>query len=194
MDALDVKAGDRVFHLGCGVGYYTAILAEMAGAAGHLVASEVDAALAARAQANLADYPSVEVHAADGAAVETGPCDAMLINAGVTHPHAQWLDALTEGGRLVLPLTSAMPQSPDLGRGAMMKIERNGKAFSAQMVTYAAIFSCTSVRDAEMNVAIGKALAGGALAKVRSLRRDAHEKTDSCLLHGDGICWSSASV
>jgi protein-L-isoaspartate(D-aspartate) O-methyltransferase len=148
--------------------------------------------LAARAQANLADYPSVEVHAADGAAVETGPCDAMLINAGVTHPHAQWLDALTEGGRLVLPLTSAMPQSPDLGRGAMMKIQRNGEEFSAQMVTYVAIFSCTSVRDAEMNAAIGKSLAGGALAKVRSLRRDAHEKTDSCLLHG--ICWSSASV
>src|SRR5438270_10973455 len=28
INALDLKEGDRVFHLGCGVGYYTAILAE----------------------------------------------------------------------------------------------------------------------------------------------------------------------
>ena len=27
----------------------------------------------------------------------------MLINAGVTHPHALWLERLREGGRLVLP-------------------------------------------------------------------------------------------
>jgi protein-L-isoaspartate(D-aspartate) O-methyltransferase len=26
IEALDLKAGDRVYHLGCGVGYYTAII------------------------------------------------------------------------------------------------------------------------------------------------------------------------
>lgn len=194
IDALDLKAGERVFHLGCGAGYYTAILAEVVGPGGRVVASEVDPGLAARAHENLAGYPQVVLHAADGALVDTGECDAMLINAGVTHPHARWLDALSEGGRLVLPLTSAMPQAPEVGRGAMMKVGRAGEGFSAEMVTYVGIFSCTSVRDAEMNGLIGKALAEGAMAKVRSLRRDAHEQTDSCVVHGDAVCWSSLAV
>ena len=31
IDALDLKAGGRVYHLGCGQGYYTAIMAEVMG-------------------------------------------------------------------------------------------------------------------------------------------------------------------
>ena len=118
----------------------------------------------------------------------------MLINAGVTHPHALWLERLREGGRLVLPLTSAMPPSPELGRGVMMKITRRGTSFSAQMVTYVGIYSCTSVRDADMNVLVGKAFASGGLAKVQSLRRDPHEKEESCLVHGAEVCFNSKEV
>lgn len=47
--------------------YYTAIMAEVIGSNGHVCASEIDAELAARAQANLAAYPNVFVHAGDGA-------------------------------------------------------------------------------------------------------------------------------
>ena len=31
IDALDLKTGDRVYHLGSGVGYYTAIMREVVG-------------------------------------------------------------------------------------------------------------------------------------------------------------------
>jgi hypothetical protein len=31
-----------------------------------------------------------------------------------------------------------------------------------------------------------------ALFKVQSLRRDAHEQEDTCLMHGKGVCFSSA--
>ncbi len=34
IDALELRAGDRVYHLGCGVGYYTAIMAEVVGPGG----------------------------------------------------------------------------------------------------------------------------------------------------------------
>jgi len=34
IDALDLKTGDRTYHLGCGVGYYTAIMAETVERAG----------------------------------------------------------------------------------------------------------------------------------------------------------------
>ena len=123
LDALELISGDKVYHLGCGVGYYTAIMAEIVGARGRVAASEVDASLAARARDNLASYPTVSVHAGDGAAFDSGICDAIFINAGVTHPHPLWLARLREGGRLVLPLTSSMAIA-NVGTGVMAKITR----------------------------------------------------------------------
>jgi protein-L-isoaspartate(D-aspartate) O-methyltransferase len=60
-DALELKAGDRVIHIGCGVGYYTAILAEVVGASGHVTGIEVDAELAGRARDNLAHMTHVRL-------------------------------------------------------------------------------------------------------------------------------------
>jgi protein-L-isoaspartate(D-aspartate) O-methyltransferase len=40
LDSLDLKAGERVVHIGCGVGYYTAIIAEVIGPKGHVLAQE----------------------------------------------------------------------------------------------------------------------------------------------------------
>jgi protein-L-isoaspartate(D-aspartate) O-methyltransferase len=171
--------------------HYTAILAEMVGPGGAVVAGEVDPVLASRAQSNLAGYPNMTVHSGDGAELDVTDCDAMLINAGVTHPRPQWLDGLRQAGRMVLPLTAAMPQSPELGRGAMMKIGRSGEKFSVSLVSYAAILSCTSLRDPELNVALGKGLSTGALQKVQTLRRDLHEKVDTCIVHGAAMCLSS---
>lgn len=59
--ALNLLGGHRVYHLGCGVGYYTAIMAEVVGPDGRVTASEIDAELAARAQANLAAHSNVSV-------------------------------------------------------------------------------------------------------------------------------------
>ena len=79
------------------VGYFTAIMAEVVGAGGSVVACEVDPEPAGRASENLDSYPNVAVHAGDGAAFDPGPCDAMLIIAGVTHPHAPWLAPVARG-------------------------------------------------------------------------------------------------
>jgi len=115
INGVELQPGQRVYHLGSGVGYYTAIMAEVVGPGGSVVASEIDADLAARARANLSDYANVEVHTADGGEFDPGECDAMLINAGVTHPHPLWLERLREGGRLVLPITLATTET--LGAG-----------------------------------------------------------------------------
>jgi hypothetical protein len=37
IDSLALKRGERVYHLGCGVGYYTAIIAEVVGLGGRVV-------------------------------------------------------------------------------------------------------------------------------------------------------------
>ena len=42
IDSLELNPGDRVLHIGCGTGYYSAIMAEVIGADGHLIAVEVD--------------------------------------------------------------------------------------------------------------------------------------------------------
>jgi protein-L-isoaspartate(D-aspartate) O-methyltransferase len=196
MDALGFKTGNRVFHLGCGVGYYSAIIAEVVGSGGSVVASEIDPDLAARAKANLKAYPNVEVHSGDGAKLNPGPCDAILINAGVTHPHAIWLDSLRENGRLLLPLTipMGMGMGANLGKGVMVKIIREPGGFSARVVTFVGIYSCASVRDPQLEPLLGKALASGALLKIKSLRRDWHPVAETCVVHGNDLCFSTAPL
>ena len=196
IDALDLKAGDQVFHLGCGVGYYTAIMAELVGTSGRVIASEVDPVLAVRAQTNLAAWPNVRVQSGDGASLDPGECDAILINAGVTHPHRMWLERLRLGGRLVLPLTVAMGMGmgANLGKGVMAKITREPGGFSAHVVTFVAIYSCTSVRDPQLEKALGKALSTMALLKMKSACLDPHEPTDDCLLHDSSVCLSTVEV
>ncbi len=54
-------AGDHIVHIGTGSGYYTAILAHLAGPSGRVTGVEFDAELAARAKDNLAPYSTVEV-------------------------------------------------------------------------------------------------------------------------------------
>ena len=52
MDALELKAGEHMAHIGCGTGYYCAILAEVVGKKGRVTAVEIDQKLAARAKRN----------------------------------------------------------------------------------------------------------------------------------------------
>ncbi len=192
IDALELKPGERVYHLGCGVGYYTAIMAEVVGSGGAITGSEVHEELAVRARANLAAYPNVTVHAGDGATFDPGECDAMLINAGVTHPHRPWLDRLREGGRMVVPITMSSGMAP--GQGLMIKIVRERAGFSAAIVSPVAIFPCTSVRDAQVEGQIAKALGSRAFFKLKSVRLDAHEPAEACILHGSNVCVSSAEI
>jgi len=192
INGLQLQPGNRVYHLGCGVGYYTAIMAEVVGPTGSVVATDIDPDLSSRAKANLSSYANVEVHAADGGEFDPGECDAMLINAGVTHPHPLWLDRLREGGRLVLPITLATSET--LGAGLMTKIVRRSNGFSAHGVTPVGIYSCKSVRDPELEVLVRNAFTTQALLRVRSLRREPHEQDETCLMHGKGVCFSSVEL
>jgi protein-L-isoaspartate(D-aspartate) O-methyltransferase len=188
IDELNIQAGDSVFHLGCGSGYYTAILAELAGATGRVVAVEIDSALAERARRSLSRYTNVTVHAGDGANFDPGTCDAMLVNAGVTHPVALWLDRLSERGRMVVPLTVAI--GSNLGKGVVAKVTRDGGGFAARVISFVMIYSCASARDAQLEPALGKAMGTGALMKMTCVRREPHEQEDNCIVHGSDACLS----
>jgi protein-L-isoaspartate(D-aspartate) O-methyltransferase len=192
LDRLEIAPGEHVFHLGAGLGYYTAILSEMVGAAGRVTAIEVDADLAARAWDNLAPWTNVEMRSGDGGELDPGPVDAIFVNAGVTHPRALWLNRLRNGGRLLVPLTFDL--GGGIGKGVMMLIRRQGDRYAARFQTLVMIYSSTSVRDADTNAALMKQISSPKLFAVQSLRRDAHEAEETCWLHGDGFCFSARPV
>ena len=192
IDALALQPGDRAFHLGCGVGYYTAIIAEVVGASGSVVALELQSDLAARAKENLASYANITVHQGDGSAFDPGSCDAMFVNCGVTHPQKIWLERLRHRGRLVVPFTMAV--NPLMGQGVMTKIFREPSGYSAAMVTPTGIFSGGSLRDPRLEPLMKKALTTGGLLKLKSVRRDAHEPADTCVVHAAEVCLSTVPL
>src|SRR5262245_21790299 len=81
IDALALVPGARVLHVGCGLGYYTALLAQAVGSSGRVVAYEVDELLAAEARQNLAYMSWVEVRNNDASTGFDDTFDAILINA-----------------------------------------------------------------------------------------------------------------
>ena len=192
IDALALKPGDRAFHLGCGAGYYTAILAEVVGASGSVVGVELDPGLAARAEENLAAYANVTVHAGDGAGFDPGACDAIFVNCGVTHPQTIWLERLRDAGRLVVPFTLAI--NPTIGQGIMTRIVRERAGYSAEMTSPVAIFSGGNLRDPALEPLMANALRSGSLQKMKCVRRDAHEATATCVIHAAEVCLSTAEL
>lgn len=106
LDQLDIAAGEQVLHLGCGTGYYTAVMAECVGRAGKVTAIEINASLAEKALVALEPWSQVSVSNADGSNYSFEPADLIVASAGATHPLRSWLNALKPGGRLLFPMTA----------------------------------------------------------------------------------------
>jgi protein-L-isoaspartate(D-aspartate) O-methyltransferase len=191
LDTLDVAPGDRLLHIGCGVGYYTAIAAHAVGPEGRVVGIEIDPALAARATQNLASYPTVSIVSGDGGGRYFGTFDAIFVNAGCTRPLAPWLDQLAPQGRLLVPLTVSLPRAPGLGAGAMLLVRKEDAGYSARFTSPVGIFHCEGARSADEEALLAAALGKGTRASVVRLRRDVHEVAPDCWLHAPGFCLES---
>ncbi len=201
LDALDPRTGDHVLHVGCGPGYYTAILAEAVGPTGHVTALEIDHELASAARVNLADLPQVEVIEGNGVQPWTRSFDGIIVNAGATLAHPSWLDALRPGGRLILPLTvdeefwrRQFPGTPGIGWGHVLKVQRVLAGYAASFISPVFIFHCLGVRDAALDARLRKGFEADTWRRVRSVRRDAHPAEESCWLHAEGSCLSLLGV
>jgi protein-L-isoaspartate(D-aspartate) O-methyltransferase len=182
---LRVCPGDRILHLGCGTGYYTAILAELTGPAGKVTAIEIDEGLAARARFALEPWPQVTVIHADGSRGPFEPADVIVVSAGATHPLPAWLAAVKSSGKLLFPLTSTR------GPGTMAHLIRIGADLFAATLRGSVFFvDFGGARDPDVSSELAQALRRDEGAGVRSLRRDVHAQDESCWLHGNGWCFS----
>jgi protein-L-isoaspartate(D-aspartate) O-methyltransferase len=98
---LAVQPGDKALDVGTGSGFMAALLAHQAAS---VLSLEIDAGLAAQAQANLnkAGVTNVTVRHADGSqgAAAEGPFDVIVLNGSVAEVPATLLQQLTVGGRL----------------------------------------------------------------------------------------------
>jgi protein-L-isoaspartate(D-aspartate) O-methyltransferase len=183
--ALGLREGETVVQIGAGAGYYTAILATLVGAAGRVIAYEIEPDIAERAAANLARYSQVEVRARSGVE-DLPPADAIYISAAASHPLRVWLEALKRGGRLLFPLQAAR------STGVMLMITRpeRGNAWPARAFSGVVFIPCEGGQDPEMGRRLDEAFRCGGVERVRSLRFGGPQN-EADWLRGDGWALSS---
>jgi len=113
--ALDVQHGMRVCEIGTGTGYNAALLAQRLGAT-NVTTIEVDAFLADRARAALAEtgYRDVRGVTGDGALgyPPRAPYDRVLSTASVQQVPYAWVAQTRPGGRVVTPWGTPTSTAP----------------------------------------------------------------------------------
>jgi protein-L-isoaspartate(D-aspartate) O-methyltransferase len=176
------RDGEHAVHIGAGVGYYSALLAQLVGPSGRVTAIECEPELAERARRNCARYPNIEVMHGNGVTVEFDAADLILVSAGATRPADPWLERLTEGGRLVLPLTTSK------NIGATFRIERRGDDYLAARVSPIMIYPCAGARDEASEQALSAAIRSGDAKKVTRLYRGELPPPERCWLRGPDWC------
>lgn len=103
LQAAAIGPDDAVLDVGCGTGYSSAVLAQLASA---VVALEVDPELAQRANANLTELGADNVAVVQGRLsegyAEQGPYDIIFVNGAAENEPEALTRQLGEGGRMLL--------------------------------------------------------------------------------------------
>jgi protein-L-isoaspartate(D-aspartate) O-methyltransferase len=185
LGALSPARGNMALHIGCGTGYYTAILAHLVGPSGRVIAYEIDPELGRRAVENLKPWDNVEVRLASGVNDALPRCDAIYVNAGATRPVAGWLDALNEGGRLLFPLVgskgggvSLLLTRPRLRPGAIFIGDRG--SIAAKVIGYCGFVPCRDAYDPTEAANVTAAFSG--LSEAQSLIRNDKPEAKAVLI------------
>ncbi|WP_208989104.1 rRNA adenine N-6-methyltransferase family protein [Pseudovibrio sp. POLY-S9] len=191
-DNLDIKPGETVLQVGAGLGYFTAILAELVTETGRVVAYEYEDKLAKQAKQNLNHYQQVEVISGNAAEADEFPqLDIIVGCAGVTHVPKVWLSHLAECGRLVLPFTGEDQW------GFLLHLQKSGADLSAKSIGPCGFYHCYGARTEED----GKALMSVLKSEPRSVQGIQHyhvgaprEDQNDVWLKGNGFWITKSKV
>jgi len=180
------KLGDRVVHIGCGTGYYSAILAEIVGANGSVLAVEVNEQLAARAHTNLEPWTNVQTVQSDGASYEFGMAEVIYVNAGIDQLPRRWIECLAEGASLLAPLTLSEQEG-----GRMLLVRRNSTGcYKASLVQPVHVYPCVGARSEASTAQLRDALKSTQWRFDGWVRLDKHVRDSQCWLHHEECCLS----
>src|SRR6185295_15827119 len=103
---------------------------------------------------NLETSPTAQVRLGDASQPVEGQWDVVVAFAGATTPLDWWLDALADGGRLLLPLTANGRRG-----GLMLRLDRRGKILAARSAGWVGFYPCAGARIEEDAAALEQALA-----------------------------------
>lgn len=189
LDQMAINPGAVILQVGAGVGYFTAILAELATPSGRVIAYEIDPSLAARAKENLKHYPNVDVVSGDATVAENLPkLDAILVFAGATHVPENWMSRLSKTGRIVIPFTA------DDHWGFMLRLEKQGAAYVASSLGNCGFYHCGGARKPAEAAALKTALkaSDGSAPSLAQMHHGQPQNGDENVWYvGDGFWLSS---
>ncbi|GAA5152345.1 hypothetical protein GCM10023321_20860 [Pseudonocardia eucalypti] len=145
LEQLALRPGHRVLEIGAGTGYNAALMAEMVGPSGSVVAMDIDEDLVQGAAEHLAaagrsaTAGQVTLVAADGALglPERAPYDRVVLTVGSWDIQPAWWHQLVPGGRLLLPLTV---------RGSQLSVALDLLPGPPAHLSSASVRSCAFVR------------------------------------------------
>ncbi|MWG35590.1 protein-L-isoaspartate O-methyltransferase family protein [Halomarina oriensis] len=136
LEALAPDEGDSVLVVGAGVGYTTAVVAEIAGAA-NVHAIDITRPLVYEARSNLesAGYGEVLVDKRNGmhGLPEYAPYDCVLLEAAAIEPPRALVNQLADDGRLVMPQGGGSQSLVTVGPGSRV-LERHGPVLFKPML------------------------------------------------------------
>jgi protein-L-isoaspartate(D-aspartate) O-methyltransferase len=187
LQATKFRPGQTVFHVGAGLGYYSAIMAELVGPTGKVIAAEIDPEFADQARRNLAPWTNVEV-VGDALAVDPPALDVLYASCGMATIPGKWLAALGADSRLTFPLTG------EARWGFQFALRRRGTTpwFDAKVLSTVLFYPCSGLQQNAAPAALKVALSNGRGPRVRGLRLDAHPVDETCWLHGADCCLTTA--
>lgn len=180
LSAARILPGERVLHIGCGSGYYSAILSELVSSSGVVDAWDVEASLVDAARRNLWQWTNAAVNLRSGTAPPFPESDIIYVCAGCTQPLFGWVSALSDGGRLLFPLT------PGWDYGGMLMITRDSDRYRARFVCRCSFIPCTGGSNVADEAALREAFAAGDMDCVSELKFGDGTGRDDAWLVGDG--------
>ena len=136
LEQLEPKPGEKILDVGSGSGWTTALLAEIVGPEGKVIALEIVPELKEFGEKNAAKYGFVEKGLAqfilaDGSKgyEKAAPFDKILASAASINLPSAWKDQLKVGGKIVTPINSSIWVFAKQGQDDFKQEEYPGFAF-----------------------------------------------------------------
>ena len=180
MSVLNIARGESILHIGAGTGYYTAVLAEMTGSDGSVVAFEYEPTLATQARQYLQQWPQTTVIQGSVFDAQLPSADVIYANAGTPQIETAWIRQLNDHGRLLFPLTCSN------GYGVMLLVLKRGDDYFASAIGRCAFIGCVGAANKQASDNLATLFRAGMANKITRLYLSKPAIQGNILLSGDG--------